>query len=108
MTSAASKSVTAITKIYKVTGLKATSATKTTISLSWNKVTGATGYYVYRYDTAKKVWTKVASVTGTTYTVKNLTANTSYQFSIKAYKKVGTETVTSISSSDALTKRTAN
>lgn len=108
VTSAASKSVTAITKIYKVTGLKATSATKTTISLGWNKVTGATGYYVYRYDTAKKVWTKVASVTGTTYTVKNLTANTSYQFSIKAYKKVGTETVTSISSSDALTKRTAN
>lgn len=106
VTSAASTSVTAITKIYKVTGLKATSATKTSVSLSWNKVTGATGYYVYRYNATKKVWTKVATVSGTTYTVKNLSANTSYKFVIKAYKKVGTQIVTSIANSGVLTKRT--
>lgn len=71
-----------------VTNLKATQSTSS-IKLTWNKVTGATGYRVYRYDTKTKKWVKLIDTKNTSYTVSKLSAGTSYKFAVKAYTKVG-------------------
>ncbi len=83
---AASKTLT-----LKVTPAKTSSFTVTNtakgVKLSWKKVTGATGYYVYR--NGKKVATikKAATVTYTdTKAKKN---GTKYQYQVYAYAKTG-------------------
>jgi hypothetical protein len=70
-----------------VTGLKYTASTTNSVSVSWSAVTGATGYEVYRYDTAKKSYVKVGTTTGTAYTVKSLASATGYTIGVKAYYK---------------------
>ncbi len=67
----------------QVKGLKAASATANTIKLSWTKVTGAKYYEVYQSTNGKK-WTKVATVSTNSATVKKLKAGTGYQFKVRA------------------------
>ncbi len=69
-----------------VTGLKATQTT-TAITLQWSKVTGATGYAVYKYNSSTKKYEKVKSVTGTSLKITKLKAGTTYKFKVRAYKK---------------------
>ena len=107
VTSTGFNTVTQVTKLPKVTGVQATAASKTAVSLKWNKTSGAAGYYVYRYDAVKKSWIRIATVKGTSYTAGGLKSNTSYKFCVKAYKKVGAVTVTSVAASGSITKRTA-
>ena len=55
--------------------------------LSWGKVTGASGYYVYR-KTPSSGWSKVATIKkGTTasYTDKKVTYGKTYIYTVKAY-----------------------
>lgn len=66
-------------------GAKASAAGAKTIKLSWNKYPGATGYYVYRYDTAKAKWVLAADVNTNSCKVENLTSSKSYSFRVKAY-----------------------
>ncbi|QKX06709.1 T9SS type A sorting domain-containing protein [Aquimarina sp. TRL1] len=66
--------------------LTVSSVTATSVSLSWSAATdnvGVTGYDIYKGST------KVATATGTSTTVSGLTANTSYQFKIKAKDAAG-------------------
>ena len=68
--------------------LTASGVTQTTVSLSWNASTdnvGVTGYDVYRSNTV------IATVTGTSYEVTGLTANTAYSFRVKAKDEAGNE-----------------
>jgi hypothetical protein len=67
------------------TGLTCTSKTETTANLSWNTVSGATGYNIY------KGTTKLNStpITLTTYAATDLTANTAYSFTVKAVNAAG-------------------
>ncbi|MGW1409171.1 chitinase [Streptomyces sp. NPDC002403] len=65
------------------TGLRAGTATASSVDLSWTGSAGATGYNVYRGDT------KVASVTGTSATVTGLTASTAYSFQVAATNSAG-------------------
>ena len=70
-----------------------TSVTYNTVKLSWNKVNGAGGYRIYKYDSAKKKWvTAVSSTTKTSYTFKNLKTDTTYQYRVKAYQKTSKAT----------------
>ncbi|MDD6012830.1 MAG: leucine-rich repeat protein [Oscillospiraceae bacterium] len=71
-------------KTANVTVAQSTSAVK----LTWSKVSGATGYRIYSYNTTKKTYTTLATLSGTTYTVKNLKAGTAYVFVVKAYTKL--------------------
>jgi chitinase len=64
-------------------GLSASGATASSVNLSWNAVSGATGYAVYRSGT------KVQSVSGTSATVTGLSANTTYQFQVSATNSAG-------------------
>lgn len=69
----------------KVTGVSA-SQTTTSITLKWKKVTGASGYRVYQYNTKTKKYEKVKDVTGTTLKISKLSAGTKYKFKVRAYK----------------------
>ncbi|WP_256103974.1 glycoside hydrolase family 18 protein [Streptomyces sp. ODS05-4] len=64
-------------------GLSAGTATTSSIALSWNAVSGATGYHVYR-DGAK-----VQSVSGASATVTGLAADTAYSFQVTAANAAG-------------------
>jgi chitinase len=65
------------------TGLTVPSTTSSSVSLSWNTVSGATGYNVYQAGT------KVQSTTGTSATVSSLAASTSYSFQVTATNAAG-------------------
>jgi len=69
--------------------LAKTSQSTNAIRLTWNKVTGATGYRVYQYNSKTKKWNKLKTLAGTTYRIEKLKAGTTYKFRVKAYKKDG-------------------
>ena len=78
------------TNPYGVSGFKAKSTAKNSITLGWNKGTTASGYQLQQYKGGK--WVTVytgTKATSTSYTVKRLKANTSYKFRIRAYKTYG-------------------
>ena len=53
------------------------------VTVSWNKVSGATGYRIYQKD--GDGWIVLADTTNLTYTVKTLKAGTKYTFAVRAY-----------------------
>jgi len=71
----------------KVTSKVTASQTTTTITLKWNKVTGADGYRVYKYNTKTKKYEKLKDVTGTSLKISKLTAGTKYKYKVRAYTK---------------------
>ncbi len=70
-----------------VTNLKATQTTSS-INLKWSKVSGASGYAVYQYNSKAEKYEKIASVKKNKLTVKKLKAGRSYKFKVRAYKTV--------------------
>ena len=76
-----------------MSGFKAKSTAKTSVTLQWNKNTSATGYEIQKWNGKK--WVSAVKVTKNstvTSTVKSLKANTSYKFRIRAYKTIGKTT----------------
>ena len=65
------------------------SATSTTITLSWDGVSGADGYRVYKYDSTSKKFVKYQNVSGTSCKVTDLSKNTKYYFKIATLTKNG-------------------
>ncbi|MFJ3926631.1 chitinase [Streptomyces sp. NPDC090022] len=64
-------------------GLAVSGQSPNALTLSWNAVSGADGYYVHR-DGAR-----VATVSGTTATLGGLTPDTAYSFQVSAYNQAG-------------------
>lgn len=58
------------------------------ISLKWAKISGASGYEVFQYNTATKAYESIGTVKGTSVTVKSLTNGQNYKFKVRAYRKV--------------------
>lgn len=83
--------ISVYTNIAKVNKLKLSKATTSSVTLKWDKVSGAAGYVVYQYKNGE--WVKVTTVKSNTATVSKLKAGTTYKFMVKAYKKVGKATV---------------
>ena len=54
-------------------------------TLTWDAVQGAEKYAVYSYDAAAGYKALTSKLTGTSYTVKNLTNGTNYGFLVRAY-----------------------
>ncbi|WP_405665746.1 glycoside hydrolase family 18 protein [Streptomyces sp. NBC_01166] len=65
------------------TGLRAGTATASSVPLSWTASAGATGYRVYRGGT------KILDATGTSATVTGLTAASAYSFQVSAVNAAG-------------------
>ena len=86
--SAASDEVTAgAVKVAAPASVKAASAGYNKAKISWAKVKGASSYEVYKYDSKAKKYVKAGKATGTSLTVKGLTAGTKYSFKVRAYNK---------------------
>ena len=58
------------------------------VKLSWNSVLGATGYEVYRSTSKTGTYTKLTTVTNTTYTNRKLSENKTYYYKVRAYRIV--------------------
>ena len=67
--------------------LKATSVTKSSVKLSWDKVSGISGYIVYKVDSSGK-YTAVKTLTSNSITLTGLSANTKYTYAVRAYRRV--------------------
>lgn len=77
-------------------GLKQSSRTTSSVKLSWKKISGASGYQVYRRTYGSSTFKKAGTVTkGTTasFTNKKLSYGQYYQYRIRAYKKTSKGTV---------------
>lgn len=73
-----------------------TGCSASTVSLSWSKVKGASGYRIRRYDSKSKKWKTVLTAnkgSAIKGTVKKLSPATTYKLQIHAYKKAGKKTL---------------
>lgn len=77
-----------ITKPSKVSALKQTSTTAYGYTLTWNAVSGADGYQIYRYDTAAKKYVKAGTVSTNKYTVKDLKPGTVTKYKVRAFSRL--------------------
>ena len=71
------------------TQLAAQALSASSIRLSWNAVTGATGYRVYRSATSAGTYTQVGTAQGTGFTDTGLSPNTTYYYKVAAYNTAG-------------------
>ena len=71
--------------------LSLTNNTISSISLQWDKISRASGYEVYRYNTSTKSYSLIKTISDgstTTYTNTNRTSATTYKYKIRAYRMV--------------------
>ena len=54
------------------------------IKTTWNMVSGATGYRVYRRGAGQSTWTYLGTVTTNTFTDKNVVKNNYYRYTVRA------------------------
>ena len=74
------KKVETCTKLDAPTGLTASSITQTTVTLSWNSVSNASGYEISLNNGSS--WTSTS--TNTSYNATGLTAGTTYNWKVRA------------------------
>ena len=68
------------------------STTFDTITVSWKKLTGASGYEIYRCETKDGVYTLLSTVSGNANTKHNDTTvvtDKTYYYKVRAYKEIG-------------------
>ncbi len=94
-----SRSVTVKVAPKKVTGVKAASATTSSISVNWNAADNVTGYIVYRSTNKTSGYKKIATTITNSYTDKGLKKGATYYYKVRAYVKTGNTTLQSSSSS---------
>lgn len=82
-TAAMSTTAPTVKKLAAPTGIKGT-ASSDKIVLTWNKVDGAEGYRIYKYDEKTGKYLKYKDVKNEKCTVKGLKASTKYKFKIYA------------------------
>lgn len=71
-----------------VTGLKVTVHSSTSCTVSWDKVSGASYYKLYRYIPSTKAWKSLCIVNGTSRKITGLTAGANEKIAVRAIKKV--------------------
>lgn len=72
--------------------IKAPAAKKGQITVKWKKVSGVTGFEVYRSTKKSSGYTKIGTVTkasATSYVDKTVKAKKTYYYKVRAYKTVG-------------------
>lgn len=71
------------------TNLVATVTGPNQINLTWDAVSGATNYYIYRSTTYYGNYTNIVVVTTPSYLNTGLAANSSYYYKVEAYNSAG-------------------
>ncbi|URZ00427.1 glycosyl hydrolase family 18 protein [Clostridium felsineum] len=66
------------------------SVTTNSVTLNWNKVSGASGYRIYRALSNDSNYSLVTTISTNTYTNISLTLNTKYWYFVQAYNPYGT------------------
>ena len=81
-------------QLGKIKGLKNGTLKTDSVQIKWNKLTGATNYQIYRYDSAKKKYVKLKTVSSgkSSYTDKKREAARAYKYKIRAYRSTGGKT----------------
>ncbi|MCD7813987.1 MAG: fibronectin type III domain-containing protein [Lachnospiraceae bacterium] len=92
-TSLGTRTVNVATKLAKVTGLAVADQDDDEIDLTWNRVSGASGYQVYRYDSTSKKWTLIQTTSKTYAEIENLSSAKKYKFKVRAYSSDNGSTV---------------
>lgn len=82
------KTTTKVEEPEKVKGLDSSGLTANKVKLTWDAVKGAK-YAVYFYDADTKKYTLISNTTSESLTVKDLDPETTYRFSVRAFRKVG-------------------
>lgn len=72
--------------------VKAVPKSTSSITVSWKMVTGATGYYVYRYNSSTKKYDYIGSTMSTSFIDKGLKKGTRYYYAVRTGAKVGKAT----------------
>ena len=62
-----------------------TSCVKGVVTVSWEKITGASGYRVYRRASESDGWTQIATTSAPSYTDKNAKEGQTYYYTARAY-----------------------
>lgn len=65
--------------------LKASAEKAKSLKLSWEKVKGAEGYMISRYDRGKKQWKDIKTTTAATVLIRGLKPASVYQFRVRAF-----------------------
>ncbi|MBT2697218.1 hypothetical protein J7E79_07315 [Bacillus sp. ISL-40] len=86
-----------------VTAVKSSSRGYNKVSVSWLPVSGANGYEVYRSTAFAGTYTKLPTISGTSYTNSSLITGRTYYYKIRAYRSVnGTKVYGSFSSTTSI------
>ena len=64
--------------------VKVSSASASAIKISWKSISGADGYTVYRATSQSGTYSKVTTITSTSYTDKNITPGKTYYYKVIA------------------------
>ncbi len=87
-----SKKINVTVNPQKVKTLKQSSITTNSVSLSWSKITKATGYKLYKYSADKKTWECISTTTKTSYTDKKVSMGDTAKYKVRAYTKTSAKT----------------
>ena len=71
------------------TGISASANSSSSITITWNTVSGASEYRIYRSSSSSGSFNQVGSAVLTSYTNTGLSANTTYYYRITAYTSSG-------------------
>lgn len=94
--------VSVTTPPAKVTNVRTEKRSSLYLTLSWEQVSGASGYRIYQYNEDTKAYEKVTTISDadtTSYKITGLSSATEYQFKVRAYKKADGVTIWGSSSS---------
>ena len=84
---AASSAVSVTTKLPDVVGFTVSEVTDSSYTLSWNKVSGVTGYKIAKYDSATGKWKVIKTTSKTSYKISGDNAKTPTEYKIRTYLK---------------------
>ena len=90
----ATKKITIIVKPKKITGLKQSKISYSSINLSWSKIYGVSGYEIYRYSSNQGSYIRIKTINSsntTKYCNTGLSAGKTYKYKIRAFIKVGSK-----------------
>ena len=82
--------------LYAPSSLTATPANTNQINLTWNPVSYATYYNVYRAASPSEAYVNIASITTTNYTDSSLTQGVTYYYKVQAASSAGTSPFSAI------------